>query len=233
MGEIAAADSIRNILAGLQADAGGYLISATLAGGDYDVGDFAKDFLVNAAITTAAIAAPFVVGEIWRRIGGDGTLQHASRLSLEVLPPKGGISKDELQVVGRAILNNPVTSRSLSQIQGMNGSIKLNYQSKPLRILGRTQQGHDHAVRVDVFMRNQSSVQSTLETIAHESSHAQRMYRGTFQNTRYEEYLAFRREALVKYGRRPTAAERKELWNVVNQLYPELPVGKVPNFVGR
>jgi hypothetical protein len=51
MGEIAAAESIRNILAGIQADAGGYLISSTAKGVNYGLDDFVGDLKTNAVLS--------------------------------------------------------------------------------------------------------------------------------------------------------------------------------------
>jgi RHS repeat-associated protein len=48
LAEHQAAVNIATALANIQAESGSYLISATLNGGDYDGGDFLRDFLVNA-----------------------------------------------------------------------------------------------------------------------------------------------------------------------------------------
>jgi RHS repeat-associated protein len=61
MADISAAETIRNILAGMQASSGNYLISATLRKGNYDVGNFIQEAGINAAFTFASIAFPFLL----------------------------------------------------------------------------------------------------------------------------------------------------------------------------
>jgi hypothetical protein len=68
MADISAAETIRNILAGMQASGGGYLISATLKKGDYDVGDFIKEAGTNAAFAFASIIFPFVLRNLFQGV---------------------------------------------------------------------------------------------------------------------------------------------------------------------
>jgi hypothetical protein len=67
MAEFAAAESIRNILAGIQATSGGYLISATLNNGDYGLREFLTDTAWNAAFAFLPTVL-YSVGQ--KRLGG-------------------------------------------------------------------------------------------------------------------------------------------------------------------
>ena len=53
LAEISAARSIRNTLAGIQLDSYSYLINVTIAGGDYDTENVARDFDIELASTAA------------------------------------------------------------------------------------------------------------------------------------------------------------------------------------
>ena len=72
---------------------------------------------------------------------------------------------------------------------------------------------------------NNPSASEAVSTIVHESSHVDRAIRLNIEpgSTQYEEYLAFRREALYRLGRRPNLAERARIWSVVKLFYPHLP----------
>jgi RHS repeat-associated protein len=59
MGEFAVADSIRNILAGMQATSGGYLISASLHDGEYGLREFLTDTAWNALFAVLPIAVSY------------------------------------------------------------------------------------------------------------------------------------------------------------------------------
>ncbi len=61
LGEVNAAESIRNILAGIQIESGGYLISATQKRGDYQIGNFLVDVSWNAAFALAPLLLPYIV----------------------------------------------------------------------------------------------------------------------------------------------------------------------------
>jgi len=63
LGEIQAAESIRNILAGIQIDSGSYLISATInyaQGKNYEIKDFLFDFGINLGIALVPSLIPFI-----------------------------------------------------------------------------------------------------------------------------------------------------------------------------
>ncbi len=65
LGEISAANSIRNTLAGIQAESGSYLISATLAGGDYGLKEFLTDLAWNAAFVFIPLAIPYLARRVF------------------------------------------------------------------------------------------------------------------------------------------------------------------------
>lgn len=67
-----------------------------------------------------------------------------------------------------------------------------------------------------------------VSTLVHEGTHQSRFFRGARLGTQYDEYVAFRNEALFNLGRRPTLVERQVIWREVQQLYPELPSARVP-----
>ncbi|MFM7888909.1 MAG: hypothetical protein ACKPCM_19945 [Pseudanabaena sp.] len=75
--EFSAAESIRNTLAGIQADAGGYLISATLNDGDYGLKEFLIDTALNVAVVGTFLALPYLYSKAF----GSG---------IGVIPPLGG-----------------------------------------------------------------------------------------------------------------------------------------------
>jgi RHS repeat-associated protein len=64
IGELGAADSIRSTLAGIQLEAGTYLINATLKKGKYGGWDFLKDFALNAAFVAFGLAAPKIIEKL-------------------------------------------------------------------------------------------------------------------------------------------------------------------------
>lgn len=83
---------------------------------------------------------------------------------------------------------------------------------------------------IDLYMLNARSAKDAVEYLVHEGVHAEKTARfGAFRmGTRYEEYLAFRRQLLFNYGRKPTLQERRDIWDFINQEYSHLPVGKSP-----
>jgi hypothetical protein len=64
MADISAAETIRNILAGIQVDSGAYLINATLAKGDYGVDNFLTDFALNAAFVSVGFAVSYLLKKL-------------------------------------------------------------------------------------------------------------------------------------------------------------------------
>ncbi|MEX0271441.1 hypothetical protein AB3R30_20095 [Leptolyngbyaceae cyanobacterium UHCC 1019] len=61
LAEASAANSVRNILAGIQADTGAYFISSTLSNGNYGVDNFFTDFAINAAFVSVGFAASYLL----------------------------------------------------------------------------------------------------------------------------------------------------------------------------
>jgi hypothetical protein len=85
-----------------------------------------------------------------------------------------------------------------------------------------------NANEVTVNMALHSSPDEAAATIVHEATHQNGFFNGIPQNTQYTEYQAFRNESLFQSGVRPTLDERMNIWNDVQQLYPDLPQGKYP-----
>jgi RHS repeat-associated protein len=157
------------------------------------------------------------------------SLAQADKLSVKV---SGEVAENELRGVGQSILDNPVTARGLTQVQDMNSSIILNFKDRPLGKMAQIRKEMDGSVKIELFTKHHKSNQEIVETFAHESSHARRMKTGLFQETRYEEYTAFKREFLAREGKRPSFADRQDLWVAANMQYSHLPIGKTPNFLG-
>jgi len=82
--------------------------------------------------------------------------------------------------------------------------------------------------KVTINLARHSSPEEFVSTLVHESAHQTRYFRGFKPDNIYEEYFAFRREFLFNNGRRPSLVERQQLWNEVQQMYSDLPVGRIP-----
>jgi RHS repeat-associated protein len=108
--EFNAAESIRNILAGIQVNSGAYLISATLNDGDYGLREFLTDFAWNAVVTTAFLALPFLV----QRITNPGAHR------LPVLGAKGPISDREFNP---AAAGGPIRKLTMRNVKITNKGV--------------------------------------------------------------------------------------------------------------
>jgi RHS repeat-associated protein len=64
--ESSAAKSVRNVLAGIQQNAGNYLISASLSNGNYGVGEFLADFGANALFSLVPMVLPSIISGLSR-----------------------------------------------------------------------------------------------------------------------------------------------------------------------
>lgn len=80
---------------------------------------------------------------------------------------------------------------------------------------------------VTVNMGRHFSAREAASTIVREAAHKNGFYKGRPQNTQFSEYQAFGSEMLYKNGG-PSLAERLEIWNDVQSLYPHLPQEKYP-----
>lgn len=72
------------------------------------------------------------------------------------------------------------------------------------------------------------SADEAVSAIVHESSHVRSLQLGRPTNTIHDEYMAFRRDFLAEYSRRPNFAEQSKLWLEVKKSYSHLELGKVP-----
>ena len=76
--------------------------------------------------------------------------------------------------------------------------------------------------------------QEIVVTLVHKGAHQTRSFRGFTSVTKAEEYFAFRRELLFNLNRRPTLAERLDLWEKIKHSdeYSSIPMG-IPPFKNR
>jgi RHS repeat-associated protein len=126
--------------------------------------------------------------------------------------------------VGQAILDNPVSSRSLSQLQEAGRSVELNYGEPPAGIRGRTGLVDD---RIKLYMSAMNSAEEAASTLSHEAAHVRYAERGSkipFAS-QLDEFRAAKREFLFSEGRRPTLNERFDIWQTVHDLYVDKPLG--------
>jgi hypothetical protein len=80
LADVQTAMKIRNTLAGVQSSSYNYLISATLRKGDYDFGDFSKEFGFQALFTLVSIAIPFLFRAILQK--ADDSIAFGGRSAL-------------------------------------------------------------------------------------------------------------------------------------------------------
>ena len=129
--------------------------------------------------------------------------------------------------IGAGIANDPVASRAYLQVRDRVGAdVVLDFGRPPVPgATGRVQ----NLGRIEIFGRNLDNVQEGVSTFVHESRHLSDIQRGIsnpFRPTQLDEFRAFRREFLSTHGRRPTLGERQVIRQQVEQIYPNLPVGR-------
>jgi hypothetical protein len=136
-------------------------------------------------------------------------LRNGTAARIGVINMQGELDPFIARQVGTEISKSPVASRAYLQMQKFGTEVKLDFGNAPKGTFGQFEPNYNKAT---VFMRNNGTAKEAVSTIVHESSHAKRFFRRIAQNTRYEEYRAFRREFLFEYGKRPTFSERKVIW---------------------
>jgi RHS repeat-associated protein len=228
--EFSAAESIRNTLAGIQANAGGYLISAALSDGEYGLKEFLTDFAWNVGITAGLTLAAKGISAIFHSggIAKSEVAQEVSRGLSYNVPVNDVVSRSQIRAFGIAIAESPVATAVYSRLREMGVDIRLNFTSYPMYKGYKVEGQYFLGGRIEIFMQNTGSVKNAVGNLVHEGVHAERFIKFGQASTRYEEYLAYRRQLLFSYERRPTLQERRELWDFVNQAYSDLPVGKSP-----
>ena len=85
---------------------------------------------------------------------------------------------------------------------------------------------------VIIYESNNLNAEEVISTMIHESTHVDyRVNRGIKSNSKYEEYKAACRGFLYEKKRRPSFAERRQIWSDVYELYPNLRVYRTPFFL--
>ncbi|OQS40681.1 hypothetical protein, partial [Chromobacterium haemolyticum] len=130
------------------------------------------------------------------------------------------------QASGKTISENYVARNSYARLQ-QQGTEVVYMNDVDFGMAGQWQPGFN---RVVVNFSEHTGPSELTSTLIHEAAHQTRYYRGFTDITKYEEYFAFRREALFSLERRPTLFERQDIWNAIGKTpeYINLPVGKVP-----
>ena len=234
--EIHAAESIRNILAGIQVEIGSYLVSATLKGGDYDMRDFLTDLTWGTVLAVAPIVLPEIGKGMLKLVTRQIEAQKINQAAKIVynLGPEDFVNKATVRNFGTAIGDNPIALKAYSRLQNLDAEVYLDFTTLAKAgdgstLYGKTTVYNDSRLpRVDIYMLNHKSGEHAAMTLIHEGKHVERALGGFALGTRYEEYLAFRRELVAIHRRKPTLEERRKLWEFVNQTYSHLPVGKSP-----
>lgn len=109
MAEISAAYAIQNTLAGIQTANGGYLVTATLRGGDYTPSDFLADGLISLVLLAAVPAAVGALVTINRYVGA------LSRVARQAVMAKGlnrvGPCSEAAMEISRAFQSHNVAGK--------------------------------------------------------------------------------------------------------------------------
>lgn len=143
--------------------------------------------------------------------------------AIEVEEVSGDIDKYVARRIGHLILENPVSSRAYQQIQKGGVRIKLSFGNPPNESTRGITDSYNRIVTI--YVKNTVTTERTIQTIVHESRHIKRADKGKGKNigTQYEEFLAFCREFLYTYNRRPTKSEREEIWGRIKEIYADIP----------
>ena len=132
-----------------------------------------------------------------------------------------------LQMDGQAILDQPFLNRVWEQLERYNVKIIYDFDTQNYNNQGETTKYLDGTIEITVFKQNALPSKESLATLVHESSHAVAAARGRYIGTLADEYQAFRREFLFKKQRRPTIAERRRLFVLVQGVYDDVAAGNI------
>jgi hypothetical protein len=132
-----------------------------------------------------------------------------------------GSIRIDLRRIAPLIAADPIAFRSFRQLERHQTELVLDLGLGPSRLMGKADVTRNI---VTIFVRNHRSAEEIVSTIVHESSHIHRHFRGS-PHTRLDEVRARCRAFLYEEGRRPTRAERLEIWREVDELveYADLP----------
>jgi hypothetical protein len=129
--------------------------------------------------------------------------------------------------VGNEIAENPVASKSYSQMQKFGTEVELNF-GRPPGVDGVFEYGA-YSNKATVYMQRNVTAKEAVSTLCHESCHARTTMLGrSFKGTQFDEFRAFTREVLYNTGKRPSLEKRLEIWENIQKNYPDRPMGKNP-----
>jgi hypothetical protein len=137
------------------------------------------------------------------------------------------VTKYQIRSLGKEIADDPVAIKAYTRLGEMGVPINIDFGKAPVDSVSKLRiVGEYVGETIYLYPRNTKSTKELIEYLIHEGVHAERKS-VMLGRTRYEEYLAFRRQLLYRDGRRPTLSERRDLWEWINKVY-DLPVGKNP-----
>jgi hypothetical protein len=220
----------------LQIDSYSYLVSATLKHGDYSTKDFLTDLMWNFGFAVGGMLLSRGISKALR-VAGEALSVDRGAVAEEVmqgilhnLPSDDVVSRKYVRDFGMEIANSPVATAVYSRLQEVGANVRLDFVGRPVDASGRKIVGlNTMGGMIEIFWQNAKSAKEAVEYLVHEGVHAEKdALLGSRQATKYEEYLAFRRQLLFRYGRKPTMEERREIWQFVNEAYSDLPTGQSP-----
>ncbi|PUB82673.1 MAG: hypothetical protein DBP02_14275 [gamma proteobacterium symbiont of Ctena orbiculata] len=133
----------------------------------------------------------------------------------------------------KEVAGNRVSMKSYQQISDHGADILFKYDSA----IDDLAVYYPNSRRIDLYPANieaealafgHDPAHYAARVLSHEAKHVRRDSLGLLTNTRYDEYLSYRREFLFQENRRPTLSERANLWQDVSVDYFHLDVGKRP-----
>ena len=148
------------------------------------------------------------------------------------LPEDDFVSRANVRQLGTEISESPVATETYSRLREMGVDIELDFANAPLDEHGNRIVGLFTGGKIELYMQNSRDSKQAVEFLVHEGLHAERRFKkGLVPRTQHEEYLAFRRQAIFREGKKPTLDQRREIWKDVQKLYPNLETGNIPNFL--
>ncbi len=150
-----------------------------------------------------------------------GMLKGASKITVSNV--SSGYDPAWVQAIGQAIVSDPVAYRAYQQAIAQGAQIVFEYGPAPRGVLGYYFRDLN---RVEIYMRNNTSLRETVSSVVHEASHVHRHFRGNVRTTQLDEVRARAREFYFQFRRRPTLKERRAIWEEVRSLeiYEDIPV---------
>jgi hypothetical protein len=123
--------------------------------------------------------------------------------------------------VAKLISQSWTAAHAVAQVQKLGAELILDFGLGPAGLMGLANCARNS---IRVFVRNHRSPAEVVSTLVHESSHLWRAARGA-RHSQLDEVRARSREFLHQHGRRPTLAERREIWREVEDFpsYADLP----------